>query len=216
MFAYIVLIVYLCRHKRKLIVHNMAKKINQENALSAYPTNKTNPFLEQAIEVVNKNVVKKYKNATHTGERAVLQAIDPDTGEMRGITSFVRQIEVDEDKFVKLYMSNFQQFFDLSQSAIRVFGYLMQNLYISKDMIVFDLEACKEYTQYKSKTTIYKGLAELVSANIIARGWSDTIYFINPMCVFNGSRINFVHSYVIKTQDNAETKGSDNTLIDKI
>lgn len=199
----------------------MAKKTNQENVLSAFPTNKTNPFLKQAIEVVNKNVVKKYKNATNTGERAVLQAVDPETGEMRGITSFVRQIEVDEDKFIKLYLTNFAQFFELSQSAIRVFGYLMKNLYISKDMIVFDLEACKEYTHYKSKTTIYKGLAELVGAEIIARGWSDTIYFVNPMCVFNGSRINFVHSYVKKNQKQTDQieeqeEQSETPLIDKI
>ena len=186
--------------------------------VSNFPVNKENPFLKQAIEVVNKNVVKKYKNATNTGERAVLQAVDPETGEMRGITSFVRQIEVDEDKFIKVYLSEFQKFFSLSPCAIKVFGYFIQNLWIDKDMVLFQLDKAMEYTGYKSHRMVYKGIAELLNSEIMARGWTDNIYFVNPMCIFNGNRINFVKSFVKKNQEQTAQidEQNDTPLIDKI
>ena len=163
-----------------------------------FPINRVNPFMEQAIEVVHKNVVKKYRNATSTDQKAILQAVNPNTGEVLGVTSFVRQVEVDEDQFVKIYLKNFKSFFDLSTSAFRVFGYLVKNLVPGKDMVLFDLESAKEYTKYNSKSTIYIGLTELLRAGIIARGWSDSIYFINPMCLFNGNRLTYVKTYVRK------------------
>lgn len=173
--------------------------------LQTYPTYSENPFMEQAIEVVQKNVVKKYKNATNTGEKAILQAIDPNTGEVLGATSFVRQIEVDEEQFIKIYLNNFQSFFDLSPKAIRVFGYLIENLMIGKDVVLFNMNKALKYTKYSSKSTIYSGLAELVSANIIARGWTDGIFFVNPMCLFNGNRLTYVKTYVkMKKQQQKE------------
>ena len=48
------------------------------------------------------------------------------------------------------------------------------------DMIIFDRRKCLEYTQYKSDKAIYKGLAELVQSEIIARGPNEYNWFINP------------------------------------
>lgn len=180
----------------------MARTSKKEGSLTAFPTNKENPFLKQAVEVVDKHAVKKYHNSTNTGESAILQAVDPQTGELRGITSFVRQIEVDDDQFVKLYLGNFQQFFELSTCAIRVFGFIIKSMRVGTDEVWFDLEEAYNYTKYKSSSTIYRGLAELVGAGIIARGKAENWYFINPMCIFNGNRINFVKSYVKKTAKN--------------
>lgn len=78
--------------------------------LTEFQKNTENPFLKQAIEQVEKNVVKKYKTATKTDQRAILQAFDPSSGEVLGHTQFVRQIEVDEQQFAKLYLSNFSAF----------------------------------------------------------------------------------------------------------
>ena len=130
--------------------------------------------------------------------KAVLQAVNPETGEILGNTTFVRQIEVDEQQFAKLYLSNFAAFFDLSQTSIRVFGYILTCLRPAQDMIYFDIDDCMQYTKYTSKSTIYRGLTELIKAEIIARGKSDYKYYINPMICFNGNRISFVRTYVRK------------------
>lgn len=175
----------------------MAK--NEPIKLTNFERHKENPFLEQAIEEVEKHVVKKYRNSTGQGQRALVAAADIHTGEIYK-TSFLRQMEVDEDQFVKLYLNNFAAFFDLSKAAIRVFGYFMQAMKPKNDMIVFVLEDCMEYTKYTSKVSIYKGLAELVANEIIARGPSDTLWFINPLIVFNGDRVSFTKTFVKKKE----------------
>jgi len=93
--------------------------------VSEFEKNSENPFLKQAIEEVNNSIVKKYKTATKTDQKAILQAFDPQSGEVLGHTQFIRQIEVDEQQFAKLYLSNFSAFFDLQPSAIKVFGYIL-------------------------------------------------------------------------------------------
>lgn len=180
-----------------------------------FEKNKENPFLKQAVEQVNNNVVKKYKTTTKTGEKAILQAFDSNTGEILGHTQFIRKIEVDEEQFTKLYLSNFTKFFDLPPSAIKVFGYIMTVLIPKKDMFVFFMEDCMEYTYYKSHKSIHQGLAFLLKAEIIARGRAENIYFINPMVAFNGDRITFAKTYVKKKKQKSIDPNQIN-LLDQI
>ena len=174
------------------------QKERYSTGISEFKLNKENPFLKQAVEQVNQNIVKKYKTATKTGEKAILQAFDPNSGEIIGHTQFIRQIEVDEEQFAKLYLSNFSAFFDLKPQAIRVFGYILKQLVPNKDEFVFLLEDCQEYTGYKSSTSVRIGLTSLLENEIIARGKTDFLYFINPMVAFNGNRITFAKTYVKK------------------
>lgn len=177
-------------------------KERYSTGISEFKLNKENPFLKQAVEQVNQNIVKKYKTATKTGEKAILQAVDPSSGEIVGHTQFIRQIEVDEEQFAKLYLSNFSAFFDLKPQAIRVFGYILKQLIPNKDEFIFILEDCQEYTGYKSATSIRIGLTSLLENEIIARGKTDFLYFINPMVAFNGNRITFAKTYVKKQKKN--------------
>ena len=162
-----------------------------------FEKNKENPFVKQAIEQIQSNIVKKYRNTAGTSKSAILQAVNSD-GELVGHTSFVRQIEVDEQQFTKFYLSNFSNFFDLSPSAIKVFGYIMTVLVPKKDEFLFIHEDCKEYTKYKSHKSIHEGLAELLKSEIIARGRTEYLYFINPMVAFNGDRVTFARTYIKK------------------
>ena len=72
-----------------------------------FTKNYENPFLKQALEQINNNIVKKYKTATKTDQSAILQALDPKTQQPVGHTQFIRQIEVDEEQFTKIYLSQF-------------------------------------------------------------------------------------------------------------
>ena len=166
--------------------------------LSAYEKHRKNPFMEKAIEEVNGHIVRKYKNTAGYGKKAVLQAINPNTGEILGHTTFIRQMEVDEDKFTKLYLANFNAFYELGKQAMKVFGYILEQLVPNQDMFTFFIDECMEYTKYSTKKPIYKGLADLVGSEIIARGPSDINYFINPLIIFNGNRITFAKTYVKK------------------
>lgn len=166
--------------------------------LTDYPTNRENPFLKQAVEQVEKAVVRKWKNTAGSDAKAILSVVDNDTAEIVGQTTFMRKIEVDEDQFAKLYLSQFQAFFDLTTAGIRVFGYIATCMKPRNDMIFFKLKDCLEYTKYTSKNTVYKGLTELIEAGIIARGDTEYLYFINPLIAWNGDRARFVNEYVKK------------------
>ncbi|KAA3849837.1 RepA protein [Bacteroides ovatus] len=159
-------------------------------------------------EDIENHVVKKYKSSTGSDKKAVVAVADTDTGEVFR-TSFIRQIEVDEEQFAKLYLNNFAAFFDLSQAAIRVFGYIMTCMKPKNDMIMFILEDCLEYTKYTSKGTVYRGLAELVKAEIIARGINENLWFINPLIVFNGDRVSFTKTYVRKKSLSTKKKAEE-------
>jgi hypothetical protein len=45
---------------------------------------------------------------------------------------------------------------------------------------------------------VYDGLASLLECKIIARGYNEYTYFINPLVFFNGDRVSFVRTYVKK------------------
>ncbi|MGB0881214.1 MAG: RepA protein [Polaribacter sp.] len=174
----------------------MAQRKESNYKLSEYKKNTENPFLEEAVDLIQNNIVKKYKNTAGYGEKAVLKAVDPETGEILGHTTFIRQIKVDEEKFTKVYLSQFSAFWELKSQAIKVFGYIMTKLIPKQDMFIFLEHECLNYTGYKSQASIRIGLGSLVANQIIARGPSDTLYFINPMVAFNGDRVTFAQTYI--------------------
>jgi hypothetical protein len=160
-----------------------------------------NPFIAKAIQEIDGHVVKKYRTSSGADQKATLQAIDPNTGEFLGHTTFVRQIEVDEEQFTKVYLSQFSAFWDLGKQAIRVFGYIMTKLIPKQDMFIFLLDECKEYTGYSTHRSIHQGLTDLLKSEIIARGPADTLYFINPLVAFNGDRVTYAKTYVKKNKN---------------
>lgn len=184
--------------------------------LTEFEKNTENPFLKQAVEQVQQNVVKKYKTATSTDQKAILQAFDPNTGDILGHTQFIRQIEVDEQQFAKLYLSNFSAFFDLKPQAIKVFGYILTQLVPNKDEFFFDRDDCMTYTSYKSDKSVFIGLASLLNNNIIARGKTDYRYYINPMIAFNGNRITFAKTYIKKTKTDKYIDPNQTNLLEQI
>ena len=189
-------------------------KLNTEGRLSSFPQNTKNPFLKQAILEVDRHIVHKWKNTAGSDQKAISLVIDPDSGEIVGQTTFMRQIEVDEDKFTKLYLTQFQAFFDLTTAGIRVFGYVMTCMKPKNDMIYFDRDECMEYTKYKSVESVYRGLTELLMAGIIARAKNDNFYFINPLIIWNGDRARFVTEYVKKSKKKKQLEDKNQLTID--
>ena len=207
MFLYIA--VYKYRLNSILTMASKPKKLQE------YSRNFESPFMKESYPEINSNIVKKYRSSTNTEEKAILKAVD-DNGEVLGHTSFVRQIEVDEDKFAKVYLSQFSAFFELKQPAIKVFGYILHQLVPRSDIINFFIQDCLTYSGYKTKKSIYDGLAGLVENNIIARGPSESVYFLNPMVAFNGDRITFAKSYVKKKKQKEVNNPNQTNLLDAI
>ncbi len=188
--------------------------MSEKISLLDFAKNKENPFLKEAVEQIQQSIVKKYKNTSGTSRNAILQAVNSD-GELVGHTSFIQQIEVDEEQFTKIYLSQFSAFWNLKTQAIRVFGYIMTKLVPKQDLFSFFLDECMEHTGYKSEKSVYIGLASLLQNQIIARGRNDSHYFINPMIAFNGDRVTFAKTY-IKRQKGKVIDPNQTNILDQI
>jgi len=178
--------------------------MKQRTDIRNLPQFKENPFIENAIEQIDESTV--FKKRFVKGSKGVEQTIINRDGEVTGHTAFLQQVEIDEDKFAKLYLSQFAAFWDLPKSAIKVFGYIMSELIPNKDYILFDIDEALEYTKYKSKLSVFEGLTKLCEAGILARTKRSTKYFINPLVVFNGNRVTFAKTYVRKRKKVIEDK----------
>lgn len=158
---------------------------------------KTNPFLgDMVIPVKGKQI----KLSLLGKDENIL--INQTTGEKLGthVTTFKK---VDGEQFVKLFTTNIGLTFNLNAAGIKAFSVLVwavQNKALSKDEVDLDalvLEAFiadhngKEPPLRLSQATFWRGLAELVKAQIIAKTMRQGRYFINPNFLFNGDRIAF-------------------------
>lgn len=168
-------------------------------SIGKYEQYKENPFIPNAIE--NMQVRKRTQRITPKGKDAIHYVMNSETGEVDAHTAFMRVVEVDETRFAKLYLAELGALWDLSKPAIRVFTYIASILVPNKDKVMFDLEDCMEYTGYKAKKSVFTGLSELIEHDIIARTTKHWQYFINPMIVFNGSRVTFARTYVKRKRE---------------
>jgi hypothetical protein len=157
-----------------------------------------NPFIEKAIEdirIVKKTQVLKPKN------RSEIQMIVSDHGEVQGYSQFLRFVEVEEAQFAKVYLAQFNAFWELSKAAIRVFGYIISILKPKQDSFILRMEACLTYTGYKHRKDVITGISSLIESGIIARSDYSDEFFINPLVVFNGDRVTFAKTYIKKKKE---------------
>lgn len=165
--------------------------------LTDYPTASENPFLEQTVADMKVSVRRQAIRPKKGHGEAHLMLVDG-LGEEHGEAAFVRQVEVDEEEFTKLFRKNVGQISGLSTRGTKVFLYICDNLKPGQTSVHFMQSKCLEHTGYKTKGNIFSGLAELLEASIIARSQEPSLYFINPAVLFNGNRITVAKTYIKK------------------
>jgi hypothetical protein len=153
-----------------------------------------NPFVEKAIQDIK--IVRKTQTIRPKGRGEIQSIVYND--EVTGHSAFMRFIEVDEDKFAKLYLSQLCAFWELSKPALRVFSYILTVMQPKKDNFIFIMEDCLTYTGYSQRNHVTSGLSNLVEAGIIARSKQHFKFFINPLVIFNGDRVTFAKTYIKK------------------
>lgn len=172
----------------------MSKKINQ------YPVHSISPYIGELVDIINKPRFKRKAYAT-TKQKIV----DPLSGELNDQTLLVlgEQKIVDAEQFCKIYTKQVGLFFDLSKTAQNVIRFIIEQDLIKKDEDKIHM-AYQDFVEaeYGSRPTFYKGVSELLEANILARGPRTTIYYINPTVLFNGNRITMIRQYVKEQYDN--------------
>jgi hypothetical protein len=123
--------------------------------------------------------------------------VNTDTGEVVAETYFVSTKKVDKEQFVKLYLTQIKNLFDLTQTAYKMIFYLTTLLKPNKDEVYLFVPDVMEFCQWSSKPRVYKAIKELIKYEIIAPSWKPNIYYINPQILFNGDKLVLIQKYQI-------------------
>lgn len=150
---------------------------------------KDNPFMKAGL------VKTKTKRITNKkGDMMVVGA----TGEIvNPLAGFWTAQEVDETKFIKLYINGVKAFKELTGAGTKVFEllYVEMQKNISKDRVFMSYQAVDTGVFPISNATYKRGMAELIKKNFLAPTMVQNWYWLNPDFVFNGDRLAFVKEY---------------------
>ncbi len=182
----------------KSVKFNFMETGKKYKKLKGFDSYEENPFVEKAINDIK--IVKRTQVIRSKG-REEIQMITSSDGEVMGYSAFMRFIEVDEERFAKVYLSQFTSFWDLSKPAIRVFSYILTVLKAKQDSFLFDMSECLEHTKYSTEKSVFEGLSTLIECGIVARSNRHYKYFVNPLVVFNGDRVTFAKTYIKKQKE---------------
>lgn len=117
-----------------------------------------------------------------------VEVIDMATGEVTVGTQIVgRQKVYDSSDFIKFY--NPSALIGLSTPAVALFAYIASNLQFG-GVVTIDHESAAAFTGYKSRKSLWSGMAELIEKDII-RKKSGADYWVNPNIMYRGQRDEF-------------------------
>jgi hypothetical protein len=113
------------------------------------------------------------------------------------VAGFWQAHEVDNTKFVKLYVNGVKAFKELTGAGTKVFEvlYLEVQKTISQDKIYLGFSLVDQEANPMSPATYDRGMRELIAKGFMAPtplvGW----YWLNPDFMWNGDRLAFVKAY---------------------
>ena len=168
-----------------------------------------NPFLSSAL-TNTKTGTRRLSNAS--GDRMIL--VNETNGEVVAPAGFWQSQEVDETKFIKLYINGVRAFKDLSNSGTRVFEllYLRVQEAIGKDTIWLTYPSIDQAVTSISSATFYRGMSELINKEFIAETLTPGKFYLNPDFLWNGDRLAFVKEYRRSTSRAKAEKHHSETL----
>lgn len=136
--------------------------------------------------VVAKKCRKRFK-ADAVGVEPI-ETINLRTGEVRAATQIVGTQKIyDTTDFVKFYEPGI--LVRMSSGAVAVFSYIVSHLQFG-GYVIFDYNECIEYTSYKTRQAIYRGLMELAKMDVV-RQKAKGEWWVNPNIVYRGQRDEF-------------------------
>jgi hypothetical protein len=164
------------------------------------------PVYQVSPFVPNVNV----KTKKVTNKRGDMMLVQSDTGEIKShIAGFWEAKEVDDEKFVKLFINGVQALAELSPAGTKAFSVLYEVIQhtIGNDRGYVSFNTIDQEKIKMSRATFTRGFTELVEKKFIAPCVDQNWYFINPAFVWNGDRIAFVKEY--KRKGKTDTKTAD-------
>lgn len=105
--------------------------------------------------------------------------------------------KVDKETFVKVFRDSIKYVAKLSRTAQALLWYIMDNMPQDKGYVIIDNATIMDYCGFKSRKSVWDGIVELLSKNILTRTTIPKKYWVNPLIIFNGNRITYANEYIL-------------------
>jgi hypothetical protein len=159
------------------------------------PVYLTNPSIPQ------NGIQTRTKRTMIPGGKATVIS-DHQTGEIlgRGGMGFWYDEEVDQGRFVKIFLDGIKQAAGLSKAGMQVFEFVYNQVRDapSKDEIKLNFYEANLFKKDLTDRTYRRGVKELLDKEFLYRSPTDGVYFVNIRYMFNGNRLAFVKTYHLK------------------
>ena len=115
----------------------------------------------------------------------------------QGSAAFYEFEEVDNTRFVKLFLAGVKQATGLSKAGLSVFELVYQQVQDkpNNDKVELNFYTASKYIAGLTERTYQRGLRELLDREFLFRSPSDGVFFVNIRYMFNGDRLAFVKGY---------------------
>jgi hypothetical protein len=163
----------------------MSKDDQSQPARYGHKVYRSNPSV---VEPETRTRRKQLGNA----QQGVL--IDEDTNDIigRGAAVMYKFEEVDQERFVKLFLAGLKQAIGMSKAGLAVFELVYYQLQDKKDR---DTVLLAPVESGMSASTFHRGVRELIDREFLYRSPYPGSFWVNIRYLFNGDRLAFVQAY---------------------
>jgi hypothetical protein len=155
---------------------------NKNSKLSDFPKYDQNPYICK--------IKLRQHEENYTGKQINVDFINLD-GKTRKIGSGFFKLEspyLDKTPFLRIYKPALIRLPRLSQSGLKIFSILFDELEFNSSKIYIFKDDILEKCGWNTDKPYYQGIASLVENEFFACSHSPNIYFINPTMIFKGDR----------------------------
>ena len=125
--------------------------------------------------------------------------VDNGSGEVLGVggMGFYEFEEVDNTRFVKMFLAGVKQTAGLSKAGLAVFELVYREIQETPntDRVTISFYDASNKIKGLSERSYQRGLRELLEKKFLFRSPADSVFFGNIQYMFNGDRLAFVRGY---------------------
>jgi hypothetical protein len=157
-------------------------------------------YSPESNPLINSQEIKLKMRRVKTGSN--IELLDPQTGELRGLSAIYTIEEKDDKDFVKVFSEGVKASFGLSKTAHRVFQIVldeyektpMRGGYVDSIYLAWFDGGLSGQKINMTDRTFQTGLKELLAKGFLAPR-SPNLFWVNPSLFFKGDRVAFVKEY---------------------
>lgn len=178
---------------------NNALAVRTKRGVAIYETNPSIPDVES---------IKKQRLVRFGTEKRgfVVDGLGEIVG--KGTAAFYEFEEVDNTRFVKLFLEGVKKLSGLSKTGMIVFEIIYRQMqdHPNSDKVELSFDLAKILIPDMTERTYNRSLKELLDREILFKSLINGVFFINIRYMFNGDRLAFVQGYKRKNTNKPLTE----------